>query len=68
MPRNAKYMLDKYQKHTDHNNGIHSQYADHSQWMHRATLPMGVKDGGKEKKRRKEEKKRRKEEEKKGGS
>ena len=25
-----------------------------SQWMHRATLPMGVKDGGKEKKRREE--------------
>ena len=40
---NAKHILDKY-----HNNGIHSQYADHSQWMHRATLPMGVKDGGKE--------------------
>ena len=35
------------QKHTNHNNGIHSQYADHSQWMHRATLHMGVKDGGK---------------------
>ena len=57
MPRNAKKMLDKYQKHTDHNNYIHSQYADHSQLMHRATLPMGVKDGGKEEKKRKEEKK-----------
>ena len=47
----------KYQKHTDHNLGIHLQYADHSQWMHRATLPMGVNDGG-ENKRRKEKKKR----------
>ena len=57
MPRNAKHMLDKCKKHTEHNNGIHSQYADNSQWMHRATLPMGVKDGGgKEKKRRKENK------------
>ena len=56
MLSNANYMLEKYQKHTDHNNGIHSQYADHSQQMHRATLPMGVKDGGKEKKRRKEKK------------
>ena len=53
---NAKQMLNKYQKHTNHNLGIHLQYADHSQWMHRATLPMGVKDGGKEKKRRKEKK------------
>ena len=47
MPSNAKHMQDKYQKH-----------ADHSQLMHRDTLPMGVNDGGKEKKRK----------EKKGGS
>ena len=47
-------MLAKYQKHTDHNNGIYSQYVNHCQWMHRATPPIGVKDGGKEKKRRKE--------------
>ena len=56
MLSNAKKMLDKYQKHTDHYLGIHLQYADHSQWMHRATLPRGVKDGGKEKKKRKEKK------------
>ena len=52
MLSNAKHMLDKYQKHTDHNLGIHLQYADHSQWMHRATLPMGVNNGGKEEKKR----------------
>ena len=52
MPSNAKHLLDKYQKHTDQNFGIHSQYAAHSQLMHRTTLPMGVKDGGKEKKRK----------------
>ena len=54
MLSNAKHILDKYQKHTDHNLGIHLQYADHSQWMHRATLPLGVNDGGKEEKKRKE--------------
>ena len=47
MLSNAKHMLDKCQKHTDHNLGIHLQYADHSQWIHRATLPKGVNDGGK---------------------
>ena len=52
-PSNAKHMLDKYQKHADYNLGIHLQYFEHNQWMHRATL--GVKDGG-EKKRRKEKK------------
>ena len=30
------------------------QYADHSQCIHTATLPIGVKDGGKEEKKRKE--------------
>ena len=50
------HMLDKYQKHTDQNLGIHLLYADHSQWMHRATLPMGINCGGREK--RIEEKKR----------
>ena len=29
MPSNAKHMLDKFQKHTDHNLGMHLQYADH---------------------------------------
>ena len=29
MPSNAKHILDKFQKHTDHNLGIHLQYADH---------------------------------------
>ena len=47
MQSNAKHMLDKYQKHIDHNLGIHLQYADHSQWMYRAKLLMGVNDGGK---------------------
>ena len=28
------------------------QYADHSQWMHRATLPIGVSKGGEKKKRK----------------
>ena len=56
MQRKAKHMLDKYQKHTDQNLGIHLLYADHSQWMHRATLPMGINCGGREK--RIEEKKR----------
>ena len=56
MPSNAKHMLDKYQKHTDYNLGIHLQYVEHNQWMHRATLPMGVKDRGEEKKRREEKK------------
>ena len=53
MLSNAKHMLDKYQKHHNHNLDIHLQYADHSQWMHRATLPMGVNDGGKEEKKKK---------------
>ena len=52
MLSNAKKMLDKYQKHTDHYLGIHLQYADHSQWMHRATLPIGVSKGGEKKKRK----------------
>ena len=50
MPSNAKHMLDKYQKHTDHNLGIHLQYANHSQWMHRTIMSMGVNDRGKEEK------------------
>ena len=52
MLSNAKHMLDNYQKQTDHNPGIHLQYVDHSQWIHRAVLPMGVNDGGKEKKKK----------------
>ena len=40
------------QKHTEHILGIHLPFAGHSQWMHRATLPMGVNDGGKEEKKR----------------
>ena len=36
---------------SDHNLGMNLEYADHSQWMHRATLPMGVNDGGKEKRK-----------------
>ena len=53
MLSNDMHMLDKYQKHTDHNLGIHLEYADHSQWMQRATQPMGIYEGGKEKEEKK---------------
>ena len=56
MLSNAKHMLDKYQKDTDHALDIHLHYADYSQCISRATLPIGVNDGGKEKKKRKEKK------------
>ena len=58
MPNNAKYMLDKYTEHAEHILCTYLQYADYGQCICRATLPIGVKDGGKEeKKKRKEEKK-----------
>ena len=46
-------MLDKYLKDNDHNLGIQLQYANHSQWIHRATLPMGINNRGKEEKGKK---------------
>ena len=52
---NAKHMLGKYQKMTDHNLGIHLQYADHCQWIYRAALPVGVNDGGKEEEKKREQ-------------
>ena len=33
--------------------GLHLQYADHSRCIRTATLPIGVKDGGKEEKKKK---------------
>ena len=44
--------MPKYREHAEHILGTYLQYADHSQWMNRPTLPMGVNDGGKEKKRK----------------
>ena len=45
-------MLDKYIKHAEHILFTYSQYADYGQCICRATLPIGVNDGGKEKKKR----------------
>ena len=52
MLSNAKYMLDKYTEHAEHILCTYLQYADYGQCIRRATLPIGVYDGGKEKKKR----------------
>ena len=48
--------MPKYREYAEHILGTYLQYADHSQCIRTATLPIGVNDGGKEKKRRKEKK------------
>ena len=48
MQSNAKHMLDKYTEHAEHILCTYLQYADHSRCIRTATLPIGVKDGGKE--------------------
>ena len=45
--------MQKYREHTEHIFGTYLQYADHSQCIRTATLPIGVNDGGKEKKKKK---------------
>ena len=45
-------MLDKYIKHAEHILFTYSQYADYGQCICRATLPIWVKDGGKEEKKK----------------
>ena len=52
MLSNAKHMLNKYTEHAEHILCTYLQYADHIQFTGRATLPIGVNDGGKEKKRK----------------
>ena len=52
MLSNAKHMLDKYTEHAEHILCTYLQYADYGQCIRRATLPIGVNDGGKEKKRK----------------
>ena len=52
MLSNAKHMQDKYTKHAEHILCTYLQYADYGQCICRATLPIGVKDGGKEEKKR----------------
>ena len=51
-------LMPKYREHAEHILGTYLQYADHSQCIRTATLPIGVNDGGKEKKKRRKEKKR----------
>ena len=48
----STYMLDKYTEHAEHILCTYLQYADYGQCIRRATLPIGVYDGGKEKKKR----------------
>ena len=48
-------MLDKYTEHAEHILCSYLQYADYGQCIRRATLSIGVKDGGKEKKKRRKE-------------
>ena len=52
MLSNAKHMLDKYTEHAEHILCTYLQYADYGQCIGRATLPIGVNDGGKEEKKR----------------
>ena len=52
MLSNAKYMLDKYTEHAEHILCTYLQYADYGQCICRATLPIWVKDGGKEEKKK----------------
>ena len=47
-------MLEKYTDHTEHIFFAYLQYADYGQCIRRATLSMGVNNGGKETKKRKE--------------
>ena len=53
-------MLEKYTEHTEHIFCAYLQYADYGQCIRRATLHIGVNDGGKEKKKRKEQKRKEK--------
>ena len=52
MLSNAKHMVDKYTEHAEHILGTYLKYADYGQCKRRATLPIGVNDGGKEEKKR----------------
>ena len=52
MLSNAKHMQDKYTKHSTHILCSYLQYADYGQCICRATLPIKVKDVGKEKRRK----------------
>ena len=54
MLSNAKHMLNKYTEHAEHILCTYLQYADYGQCIRRATLSMGVNNGGKETKKRKE--------------
>ena len=56
MLSNAKLMLDKNTDDAEYILCTYLQYSDYGQCIHRATLPIGVNDGGKEKKKRKEKK------------
>ena len=45
------HMRDKNTENVEHILCTYLQYADYGQCIRRATLPIGVNDGGKEKKR-----------------
>ena len=49
MLSNATHILEKYTENAEHILCTYLQYADHIQCTGRATLPVGVNDGGKEK-------------------
>ena len=49
MLSNVEHMLDKYTEHAEHILCTYLQYADYGQCICRATLPIGVNDGGKKK-------------------
>ena len=53
MLSNARHMLGKYKEHAEHILCTYSKRVAHIQCIDRATLPIGVNDGGKEKKRKK---------------
>ena len=48
---NAKYMPDKYTELAEHILCTYLQYTDYGQCICRATLPIGLYDGGKEEKK-----------------
>ena len=54
MLSNAKHMLEKFTEHAEHILCTYLQYADHIQCTGRASLPIGVNDGGKEEEEEKE--------------
>ena len=50
--KHAKHLLGIKREHAEQIFGTYLQYADHIQCLGRATLPIGVNDGGKEKERK----------------